>query len=52
MQGDRMLEFLQFLLQTETSEKAQSLVCMGLSKLLLSGIVTDEKVRNGSTLSR
>lgn len=40
-----MIEFLLFLLQSETSDKAQSLICMGLSKLLLSGIVTDERVR-------
>jgi condensin complex subunit 3 len=45
IQGERILEFLLHVLENEESEEAQAVVCVGISKLMLSGMVTDERVR-------
>lgn len=42
--GERIVEFLLHILSVEDSDKVQALMCMGLAKLVLSGIVTDERV--------
>ena len=43
--GDRIVEFLLHVLENEESEKVQALLCVGISKLMLSGMITDERVR-------
>ncbi len=43
-QGERIVEFLLHILDTDESEKVQALLCVGLSKLMLSGMVADERV--------
>ncbi|PSR90834.1 hypothetical protein PHLCEN_2v4803 [Hermanssonia centrifuga] len=42
--GERIVEFLLHILDTDESEKVQALLCVGLSKLMLSGMVADERV--------
>ena len=43
-QAERVVEFLLQVLNNEDSEKVQSLISMGFAKLMLSGMVTDERV--------
>lgn len=43
-QGDRIIEFLLHILDSEASDKVQALICIGMSKLMLSGMVSDERV--------
>ncbi|KAF8494799.1 nuclear condensing complex subunit [Gautieria morchelliformis] len=42
--GERIVEFLLHVLENEESEEAQAVACVGISKLMLSGMVTDERV--------
>ncbi|KAI6131286.1 nuclear condensing complex subunit [Pisolithus croceorrhizus] len=42
--GERIIEFLLHILSVEDADKVQALMCMGLAKLVLSGIVADERV--------
>jgi Nuclear condensing complex subunits, C-term domain len=43
-QADNILKFLLNTLVNEESEKAQALLCIGMAKLMLSGIVSDDRV--------
>lgn len=43
-QGQRIVDFLLHLLENEESEKVQALLCAGVSKLMLSGMITDDRV--------
>ncbi|TFY65773.1 hypothetical protein EVG20_g5314 [Dentipellis fragilis] len=43
-QGDRVVEFLLNVLSNEDSDRVQALIAMGFAKLMLSGMVTDERV--------
>lgn len=38
------MTFLLHLLETEENEKIQALLCMGIAKLMLAGMITDERV--------
>ncbi|KAH9837531.1 nuclear condensing complex subunit [Rhodofomes roseus] len=42
--GDRIVTFLLHLLETEETDKVQALLCMGIAKLMLAGMITDERV--------
>ncbi|EPS93226.1 hypothetical protein FOMPIDRAFT_1056181 [Fomitopsis schrenkii] len=42
--GERIVTFLLHLLETEENEKIQALLCMGIAKLMLAGMITDERV--------
>ncbi|KAG9310046.1 hypothetical protein JVU11DRAFT_10089 [Chiua virens] len=42
--GERVIEFLLHVLNGEESEKVQALLCIGLSKLVLAGMVSDDRV--------
>ncbi|KAF9234460.1 nuclear condensing complex subunit [Melanogaster broomeanus] len=42
--GDRIVEFFLHILNNEDSEKVQALMCIGLAKLVLAGMVSDERV--------
>ncbi|EJC98308.1 uncharacterized protein FOMMEDRAFT_114496 [Fomitiporia mediterranea MF3/22] len=42
--GDRVVEFLMRLFESTESYAVQALLCKGLAKLMMSGMVTDEKV--------
>ncbi|THH31051.1 hypothetical protein EUX98_g3136 [Antrodiella citrinella] len=42
--GERIVEFLLHILENEESEKVQALLCVGISKLMLSGMITDDRV--------
>ncbi|KIK98064.1 hypothetical protein PAXRUDRAFT_824294 [Paxillus rubicundulus Ve08.2h10] len=42
--GDRIVEFLLHILNNEDSEKIQALLCIGLAKLVLAGMISDERV--------
>lgn len=39
------MEFLLHVLENEESAEAQAIVCVGISKLMLSGMISDERVR-------
>lgn len=41
--GQKIIEFLLQLLETEESDRVQALLCMGLAKLMLAGMVADEQ---------
>ncbi|KAG2090779.1 nuclear condensing complex subunit [Suillus discolor] len=41
---ERIIEFFLQLLETEKSDKVQALLCIGLSKLVLSGMISEDKV--------
>ena len=43
-QGERIVEFLLLILDKEESPKVQALMCMGIAKLMLAGMVTDDRV--------
>jgi condensin complex subunit 3 len=40
-----VIEFLLQVLGNEESDKVQALICTGFAKLLLSGMISDERVR-------
>ncbi|KAH8108765.1 nuclear condensing complex subunit [Phellopilus nigrolimitatus] len=42
--GGRVIAFLMQVLEAEESKGVQALICLGLSKLMLFGLVTDERV--------
>ncbi|KAJ3556048.1 hypothetical protein NM688_g2240 [Phlebia brevispora] len=42
--GQRIVEFLLLILDNEESPKVQALLCMGLAKLMLAGMVVDDRV--------
>ncbi|KAI0073109.1 ARM repeat-containing protein [Panus rudis PR-1116 ss-1] len=42
--GDRIIEFLLHVLENEESDSVQALLCVGISKLMLSGFISDERV--------
>lgn len=44
LQSANITKYLISLLGTETSEKVQALLCIGISKLVLSGMITDVEV--------
>ncbi|KZT66150.1 hypothetical protein DAEQUDRAFT_730656 [Daedalea quercina L-15889] len=44
LHGERIVTFLLHLLETEESDKVQALLCMGIAKLMLAGMITDEEV--------
>lgn len=44
-QGKRVIAFLMQVLEAEDSKTVQALICQGLAKLMLFGLVTDERVR-------
>ena len=41
-----MIEFLLQVLGNEESDKVQALICAGFAKLMLSGMISDERVCN------
>lgn len=43
-QGGRVIEFLLQVLGNEESDKVQALICTGFAKLMLSGMISDERV--------
>ncbi|KAA1474990.1 ARM repeat-containing protein [Dentipellis sp. KUC8613] len=43
-QAERMVEFLLNVLSQEDSDRVQALIAMGFAKLMLSGMITDERV--------
>lgn len=45
VQGEKIIEFLLNVLSVEESEKVSALICIGLAKLMLSGMIADERVR-------
>lgn len=45
IQPERITEFLLYLLQNEEAESVQGVLIVGISKLMLSGLVQDERVR-------
>ena len=42
----QIVEFLLHVLENEELDEAQAVVCVGISKLMLSGKVSDEQVRS------
>ncbi|KDQ54411.1 hypothetical protein JAAARDRAFT_60793 [Jaapia argillacea MUCL 33604] len=42
--GDRIVEFLLHIWDSEESDKVQALLCVGIAKLMLSGMIADERV--------
>ncbi|KAH7887136.1 nuclear condensing complex subunit [Phlebopus sp. FC_14] len=42
--GERIIEFLLHILNMEDSDKVQALLCIGLAKLILAGMIFDERV--------
>ncbi|KII87700.1 hypothetical protein PLICRDRAFT_30295 [Plicaturopsis crispa FD-325 SS-3] len=42
--GDRIVEFLLHVLNNEESDKVSALLCIGIAKLVLSGMISDERV--------
>ena len=44
VQGEKIIEFLLNVLSVEESEKVSALICIGLAKLMLSGMIADERV--------
>lgn len=43
-QGDRIIEFILHVLDNEESDKVQALLCMGLAKLMLAGMASEDRV--------
>lgn len=43
IQADRIIEFLLHVLDNEDSEKVKACICIGLAKLVLSGMVDNER---------
>ncbi|PCH39141.1 hypothetical protein WOLCODRAFT_110578 [Wolfiporia cocos MD-104 SS10] len=48
--GERIVNFLLHLLENEEAEKVQALLCIGISKLMLSGMITDDRLLRGLVL--
>lgn len=44
LQAERILAFLLQTFEVEESKAVQALLCIGISKLMLNGLVTDERV--------
>ena len=44
-QGEKIIEFFLHVLENEESGKVQALLCIGISKLMLSGMITEDRVR-------
>lgn len=44
IQGERIIEFLLHILDNEESDKVQALLCMGLAKLMLVGMASEDRV--------
>ena len=42
--GDKIVDFLLQLLESEEQDAVQALLCVGLSKLMLAGMVADQRV--------
>ncbi|KAL5523223.1 YCG1_2 [Sanghuangporus sanghuang] len=42
--GEKVITFLMQVLEAEESKKVQALMCLGLAKLMLFGLVTDERI--------
>ncbi|KAL5480828.1 YCG1_1 [Sanghuangporus weigelae] len=42
--GEKVITFLMQVLEAEESRKVQALMCLGLAKLMLFGLVTDERI--------
>ncbi|KAI0699152.1 nuclear condensing complex subunit [Cerioporus squamosus] len=42
--GEKIIEFLLQLLESDESERVQALLCVGIAKLMLAGMVADERV--------
>ncbi|RDX45406.1 hypothetical protein OH76DRAFT_1420865 [Lentinus brumalis] len=42
--GEKIIEFLLQLLDSDESERVQALLCVGIAKLMLAGMVADERV--------
>jgi condensin complex subunit 3 len=49
-QAETIINFLLKRLNEEESEKVQALICVGLSKLMLSGMIAEDRVRAGLPL--
>lgn len=45
--GDKVVQFLTELLERDESPKVQAVLATGLAKMMLSGMVSDEKARTG-----
>lgn len=45
--GDKVVQFLTELLERDESPKVQAVLATGLAKMMLSGMVFDEKARTG-----
>jgi condensin complex subunit 3 len=43
-QGERIIEFLLHVLDSDESEQVQALICMGLAKLMLAGMASEDRV--------
>ena len=50
LQGEKVITFLMQVLEAEESKSVQALMCLGLAKLMLFGIVTDDRVLNIITI--
>ena len=44
IQGSKVIPYLMQVLEAEESKNVQALICLGLSKLMLFGLCTDERV--------
>ncbi|KAH7929985.1 ARM repeat-containing protein [Leucogyrophana mollusca] len=42
--GERIVEFLLHILSNEDSDRVQALLCIGIAKLVLAGMISDERV--------
>ncbi|KAL6308311.1 nuclear condensing complex subunit [Sparassis latifolia] len=42
--AERIVDFLLYQLENEESDKVQALLCMGISKLMLSGMIADDRM--------
>lgn len=43
--GPQIIEFLLHVLDTDEEDAVQALICMGLSKLMLTGMASEDRVR-------
>ena len=46
LQGQRVSEFLMQVLEAEESNAVQAVICLGFAKMMLYGLVVDERVSN------
>lgn len=51
MQAKKIVDFLLQTLEAEDSAPVQAVLCVGLSKLILSGMITDPRVRVSLTIT-